>query len=91
MRLVRHLAPGHSPKATALRQSVRSQFQVNRQLTDPVHIENAKANAIRALSNYMLYQSAQKDAHMHQAMKDQVDRVKKDAKKNAKNDSAKRK
>ena len=78
LRLVRHLAPGHSPKATALRQTVRSQFQANQRLQDPVQIENAKANAIRALSNYMLYQSAQKDVHMHQAMKDQVDRVKKD-------------
>ena len=78
LRLVRHLAPGHSPKATALRHTVRSQFQANQRLQDPVQIENAKANAIRALSNYMLYQSAQKDVHMHQAMKDQVDRVKKD-------------
>jgi hypothetical protein len=85
MRLIRHLAPGHSPKATVLRQTVRSQFQANRQLTDPVQIENVKANAIRALSNYMLYQSAQKDVHMQQAMKDQVDRVKKDAKTDQKN------
>lgn len=80
MRLVRHLAPGYSPKGTALRQMVRSQFQANRQLSDPVQIENAKASAVRALSNYMLYQSAQKDGQMQQAMKDQVDRVKKDAK-----------
>ena len=50
-------------------------------MQDPVQIENAKANAIRALSNYMLYQSAQKDVHMHQAMKDQVDRVKNDERK----------
>jgi hypothetical protein len=85
MRLIRHLAPGHSPKATVLRQTVRSQFQANRQLTDPVQIENVKANAIRAVSNYMLYQSAQKDVHMQQAMKDQVDRVKKDAKTDQKN------
>jgi len=43
-------------------------------LSDPVQIENAKANAIRALSNYMLYQSAQKDTQMNKAMKDQVNR-----------------
>eukprot|EP00429_Kryptoperidinium_foliaceum_P004110 CAMPEP_0176008810 /NCGR_PEP_ID=MMETSP0120_2-20121206/3932_1 /TAXON_ID=160619 /ORGANISM="Kryptoperidinium foliaceum, Strain CCMP 1326" /LENGTH=105 /DNA_ID=CAMNT_0017341597 /DNA_START=107 /DNA_END=424 /DNA_ORIENTATION=+ len=78
MRLVRHLAPGYSPKAQALRQTVRSQFEANRALTDPVQVENAKASAVRALSNYMLYQSAQKDGQMQQAMKDQITRVKKE-------------
>lgn len=76
MRLVRHLAPGYSPKARALRQTVRTQFEANRQQTDPVQVENLKANAVRALSNYMLYQSAQKDTQLRQAMKDQVDKVK---------------
>ena len=76
MRLVRHLAPGYSPKALALRNTVRTQFQAGRGESDPVKIENLKANAVRALSNYMLYQSAQKDTQLRQAMKDQVDKVK---------------
>lgn len=80
MRLVRHLAPGYSPKARALRHTVRSQFDAHRQETDPVKVENLKANAVRALSNYMLYQSAQKDTQLQQAMKEQVDTVKREAK-----------
>lgn len=80
MRLVRHLAPGYSPKARALKQTLRSQFDSHRQETDPVKVDNLKANAVRALSNYMLYQSAQKDVRMQQAMKDQLDSVKKEVK-----------
>jgi hypothetical protein len=80
MRLVRHLAPGYSPKGRALRMNVRSQFDASRHETDPVKIENLKANAVRALSNYMLYQSAQKDTQLQKAMKDQVDNVKKEGK-----------
>ena len=72
------MAPGHSPKATALRQQVRSQFKAHQRETDPIKIENLKANAVRALSNYMLYQSAQKDVRMQQAMKDQVAAATKD-------------
>ena len=52
---------------------VRSQFQAGRLETDPVKIENLKANAVRALSNYMLYQSAQQDTRLQKAMKDQVE------------------
>ncbi|CAJ1958668.1 unnamed protein product [Cylindrotheca closterium] len=78
MRLVRHLAPGHSPKGTALRQMVRSQFQANRYEKDPTIIEAKKADAVRALSNYMLYQSAQKDTQLQNAMKDQVKNIKKE-------------
>jgi hypothetical protein len=76
LRLVRHVAPGHSAKAQALRQSVRSQFQVHRGETDPQKLEVFKANAVRALSNYMLYQSAQKDPALQKAMKDQKAREK---------------
>ena len=72
MRLVRHVAPGYSPKAKALRQTVRSQFEANKNEKDPIKIENLKANAVRALSNYMLYQSAQKEPHLQKAMKNQV-------------------
>ena len=78
MRLVRHIAPGHSPKAQALRLTVRSQFEANRAVDDPVQLENLKANAVRALSNYMLYQSAQNEPKLNQAMKDQVEQARKD-------------
>lgn len=68
MRLVHHVAPGHSPKAIALRNSVRAQFQQNKSLTNPVEIDNAKAGAVRALANYMLFESGAKDAQVSKAM-----------------------
>ena len=66
--MVRHVAPGSSSKATALRQTVRQQFKLHDREEDPTKIETLKSNAIRALSNYMLYQSAQKDTHLQKAM-----------------------
>jgi hypothetical protein len=75
LRLVRHIAPGISPKAMALRQSVRRQFKQHMGETNDAQIESLKANAIRALSNYMLYQSAQKDSNLQNAMSDQVTSV----------------
>ena len=68
MRLVRHVAPGHSPKAIALRSTVRMQFAQNRNETDPGKVETQKAAAVRALANYMLYESSTKDEKMSQAM-----------------------
>lgn len=84
MRLVRHVAPGYSPKGIALRQMVRSQFQANRHEKDPTRIESMKADAVRALSNYMLYQSAQKDTQLQNAMKEQVKNIKTEEKKDEK-------
>jgi hypothetical protein len=78
MRLVRHIAPGDSPKRLSLRTMVRTQFLVHRSETHPDKIEAAKANAVRALANYMLFESGTKDPKIKQAMKDQVDKVKKD-------------
>ena len=69
LRLVRHIAPGHSAKAMALRQTVRSQFEASRHETNEAKIEALKANAVRALSNYLLYQSSQKDEQLKQAIK----------------------
>ena len=66
--MVRHVAPGESSKAIALRQTVRQQFKLHDREEDPTKIETLKSNAIRALSNYMLYQSAQKDTHLQKAM-----------------------
>ncbi len=68
LRLVRHIAPGESPKAMALRQTVRMQFKAHAKETDPTKIEAYKSDAVRALSNYMVYQSAQKDTHLQKAM-----------------------
>mmetsp|Transcript_114990 Transcript_114990/g.171857 ORF Transcript_114990/g.171857 Transcript_114990/m.171857 type:complete len:102 (-) Transcript_114990:8-313(-) len=72
LRLVKHVAPGHSPKALALRQTVRAQFKAGRDETDPTKVENLKSGAVRALSNYMLYQSAQKEPQLQRAMDDQI-------------------
>ena len=58
LRLIRHIAPGSSPKALALRGTVRAEFDKSRHLcpkTDEGKIDALKANAVRALSNYMLY------------------------------------
>lgn len=52
----------------ALRQSVRMQFKAHAQEKDATKIEAYKADAVRALSNYMVYQSAQKDTHLQKAM-----------------------
>jgi polynucleotide 5'-kinase involved in rRNA processing len=71
LRLVRHVAPGQAnSKALALRRTVRSEFDKHRNETDEVAIENAKLNAVRALSNYMLVASAPKDPKAKQAIKD---------------------
>ncbi len=68
MRLVRHIAPGHSPKAFALRTMVRGEFSKNKDVKDEAQIEVLKAGAIRALSNYMLYESGAKDEKLGSAM-----------------------
>ncbi len=67
LRLVSHIAPGTtSPKSRALRTLVRSEFDKSRYLSpdDPadfMKIESLKANAVRALSNYMLYEGGIQD------------------------------
>jgi hypothetical protein len=66
---VRHIAPGHSAKSEALRATIRTQFAMGRQETDPQRIQQLQANAIRALSNYMLYESGSKDPTLSKAMK----------------------
>mmetsp|Transcript_22906 Transcript_22906/g.54171 ORF Transcript_22906/g.54171 Transcript_22906/m.54171 type:complete len:105 (-) Transcript_22906:288-602(-) len=68
LRLVRHVAPGESPKAMALRRTVRMQFKRNASEEDPKKIDSLKSDAVRALSNYMVYQSAQKDSRLQKAM-----------------------
>jgi hypothetical protein len=70
LRLVRHVAPGFSAKAVALRNTVRNEFRKKKDITDPIAIENAKADAVRALSNYLLATSARKDPKITQAMEE---------------------
>jgi hypothetical protein len=84
------VAPGRtSPKSTALRLNVRSQFDKYKTVTDEVQIHAAKANAVRALSNYMLQQAAPKDPKVKAAMKDFHGRAVKDAKEYHKSNNAK--
>jgi hypothetical protein len=87
LRLIRHVAPGRtSPKSAALRLNVRSQFDKYKDTKgDDVLIHAAKANAVRALSNYMLQQAAPKDPKVKAAMKDFHGRAVKDAKDYQKN------
>lgn len=73
MRLIRHIAPGHSPKNTALKTMVRTEFKNSMYEKDEAKIEVLKAGAIRALSNYMLYESGAKDEKLRGAMKRQSD------------------
>lgn len=70
LRLINHIAPGiSSPKSIALRTMVRSEFNKSRLLLSNIsdaaerehNIEGMKANAIRALSNYMLYEGGVQD------------------------------
>ena len=68
MRLVRYVAPGESTKATALRTIVRNEFSKNRNVQDSNQLEALRANAIRALSNYLLFQSARTDPKVKQAV-----------------------
>jgi len=69
-RLIRHVAPGQSPKSLALQSTVRREFKRQAHLKDADAIETAKAAAVRALSNYLLATAAPKDARLHQAAQD---------------------
>lgn len=70
LRLVAHIAPGISPKAQALKATVRDSFRANAGLKEPKQVEAAKAGAVRALANYMLYESAgsEKSGGLKEAM-----------------------
>jgi Complex 1 protein (LYR family) len=84
LRLVRHVAPGDCPKGVALRRTVRNEFRRHAHLVAVLdddedngttqQIANLKANAIRALSNYLLAMNASKDPKLKSAMKDFHDR-----------------
>lgn len=67
LRLVRHIAPGSSAKSFAVRTTVRSEF---RKPCPVAQVEARKANAIRALSNYLLAVAAPKDQKIQGAVDD---------------------
>lgn len=60
LRLVNHIA-GKSKKGVALRKIVKGEFVKNAKVGDPVRIDALKSNAIRALANYLMMESANKD------------------------------
>lgn len=60
LRLVQHIA-GKSKKGDNIRNVVRNEFRKNAKLEDPAQIENLKSGAVRALTNYLMIQSINKD------------------------------
>ena len=73
LRTIRHAAPGHSPKAVALRSTVRNAFKRNQNLDErggAAAVEAAIAAGVRALSNYLLAASAPADTRLGRAAED---------------------
>lgn len=60
LRLVQHIA-GKSKKGDNIRNVLRNEFRKNANIEDPVQIEGLKSNAVRALTNYLMIQSINKD------------------------------
>jgi hypothetical protein len=64
LRLMKHVAPGQTAKSQSLRLTLNSSFLRNAHL-DPVadedKVEAAKADAVRALANYVVLTAAIKD------------------------------
>ena len=52
---------GRSAKGDALRNMLRAEFRKHASETDETRINELKQNAIRGLSNYLIYANAQKD------------------------------
>jgi hypothetical protein len=77
--LVRHVAPGNSGKSVALRDIVKKEFAKNRNVQDEQQIEALQSHAVRALSNYLLFQSSGSDPKVKQAFKTFHDKHVKDA------------
>ena len=59
-RLVTHIA-GRSQKGQMLKKVVGQEFRKNRDVTDPAVLDALKGNAVRALANYLMMESATKD------------------------------
>ena len=54
----------------AIKNIVRREFAKNRDVKDEAQMQSLQANAIRALSNYLLFQSARSDPKVQQAVRD---------------------
>ncbi|CAN0051491.1 unnamed protein product [Heterosigma akashiwo] len=67
MRLVQHIA-GKSKKGDNIRRIVGGEFRKNKDEKDEAKIEALKANAVRALSNYLVLESGMKDAQLKTRM-----------------------
>ena len=70
LRLIRHVAPPGSTKNAAVKKVVKAEFSRHLDETNPDRLEALKANAIRALSNYMLATQAPNDPKVAAAAKD---------------------
>ena len=60
LRLVKHVA-GNSKKAVSLKVIVGKEFRKNAAIKDPAVIDALKGNAVRALANFLMMESAAKD------------------------------
>lgn len=69
LRLVNHVA-GKSNKGKALRTIVKTEFKKNSSVTDPEKILSLKSNAVRALANYLMIESANKDERFRKVASD---------------------
>jgi hypothetical protein len=65
---------------------VRMQFEANANERDEEKLEAMKANAVRGLANYMLFESGSKDAQLSKAMAKFHDTAVKDANSHTKDD-----
>eukprot|EP01031_Cornospumella_fuschlensis_P029810 gene29810-35991_t len=63
LRLVKHIA-GRSQKGENIRRVLRHEFRKNATLDDPAKVEQLKSNAVRGLANYLMIESASKDARL---------------------------
>ena len=61
LRLVNHIA-GKSKKGEQLRRIVGGEFRRNSKVEDAEKVSQLKSNAIRALANYLMLESASKDS-----------------------------
>jgi hypothetical protein len=59
-RLINHIA-GKSQKGQTLKRVVGGEFRKNSEVKDPAQLDALKGNAVRALSNYLMMESATKD------------------------------
>ena len=63
LRLVNHIG-GQSAKGGAMKLMVNTEFRKHADVTDEKQLEGLRANAVRALSNYMLYESSRLEGWM---------------------------